>query len=96
MALAKADGSQVNSGNTDVGVGAAVALNTAVATNRAVIGDNAEITSNGLTVSALMPVTGSTTEKNDFSADAKSGAGAGNVGIAFAGGECGGQYQAKC
>ncbi|HMX15829.1 MAG TPA: hypothetical protein PKD29_03190, partial [Rhodocyclaceae bacterium] len=77
-ASAKADGSQVDSGGTDVGVGAAVALNLGVATSVASVADNSRVTAQGVTVSA----TTTTGEKNDFGADAKSGAGAGNVGVA--------------
>ena len=42
-ASAKADGSQVDSGNTNVGVGAAVALNVGISTNVALVGDDAVI-----------------------------------------------------
>ncbi len=88
-AKAKADGSQVNGGNTDVGVGAAVALNLGVGTNVAVIGDNADVDTKGVTVQAVMAVTpakGAVPEDktSDFGADAKSGAGANNVGVAGA------------
>ena len=77
---AKADGSQVDSGNTDVGVGAAVALNVGVATTTAVVADEAIVRTKGLTISA----TGISGEKSDSVAEAKSGAGAGNVGVAGA------------
>lgn len=77
-ASAKADGSQIDSGNTDVGVGAAVALNVGISTNVAVVGENADINTKGLTISAV----NATGEKSDYAAEAKSGAGAGNVGIA--------------
>lgn len=77
---AKADGSQLDSGNTDVGVGAAVALNVGVATTTAVVGDEAVVRTTGLTISA----TGVSGEKSDSAAEAKSGAGAGNVGVAGA------------
>jgi len=77
---AKADGSQVDSGNTDVGVGAAVALNVGVATTTAVVADEAIVRTQGLTISA----TGISGEKSDSVAEAKSGAGAGNVGVAGA------------
>ena len=46
-ASAKADGSQVDPGNTDVGVGAAVALNVGISTNTAVVGENATINAGG-------------------------------------------------
>ncbi|MFZ2267304.1 MAG: leukotoxin LktA family filamentous adhesin [Azonexus sp.] len=77
---AKADGSQVDGGNTKVGVGAAVALNVGVSTNQAVLGDNAVVRTHGLTVSAVNIAD----QKSDGSADAKSGAGASNVGVAGA------------
>lgn len=77
-ASAKADGSQVDSGNTSVGVGAAVALNVGISTNVAAVGENAEINTKGLTISAV----NATGEKSDYAAEAKSGAGAGNVGVA--------------
>ena len=75
---AKADGSQVDPGNTDVGIGAAVALNAGISTNVAVVSDEAVVSTKGLTVSAIN-VTG---QKSDSVAEAKSGAGAGNVGVA--------------
>ncbi|MDR3416351.1 MAG: hypothetical protein P4L83_09205, partial [Nevskia sp.] len=74
---ANADGSQT--GNTAVGVGAAVALNLGIASNTATIPTNTTVSSQGLTVSAMMPGTSSV---NAFEADAKSGAGASNVGVA--------------
>ena len=77
---AKADGSQVDSGNTHVGVGAAVALNVGVATTTAVVADEAIVRTQGLSISA----TGVSGEKSDSAAEAKSGAGAGNVGVAGA------------
>jgi filamentous hemagglutinin family protein len=77
-ASSKADGSQIDSGNTSVGVGAAVALNVGISTNVAVVGENASINTKGLTISAVN-VSG---EKSDYAAEAKSGAGAGNVGVA--------------
>ena len=77
-ASAKADGSQVDSGNTNVGVGAAVAMNVGISTNVALVGDDAVINTQGLTVSAVN-LSG---EKSDYAAEAKSGAGAGNVGVA--------------
>lgn len=77
---AKADGSQIDSGKTNVGVGAAVALNVGVATTTAVVADEAVVRTQGLTISA----TGISGEKSDAAAEAKSGAGAGNVGVAGA------------
>lgn len=77
-ASAKAEGSQVDNGNTNVGVGAAVALNVGISTNVAAVGENAEINTKGLTISAV----NATGEKSDYAAEAKSGAGASNVGVA--------------
>ena len=79
-AAASADGSQTDSGGTNVGVGAAIALNVANGTNRATIGDNAQVKGKGVEVSATM-VSG---ETSDFGAEAKSGAGGGKVGVAGA------------
>ena len=75
-----ADGSQVDPGNTSVGVGAAVALNAGISTNVAVVGDDAVVNTRGLTVSAVN-VTG---QKSESVAKATSGAGAGDVGVAGA------------
>lgn len=75
---AMADGSQVDGSNTDAGVGAAVALNAGVSTNTATIGDDADVTSDGATVAALNITDG----MSDSKAEAKSGAGARNVGVA--------------
>lgn len=79
-ASAKADGSQVDPGKTDVGVGvgAAVALNVGISTNTAVVAENALINTKGLTIRAV----NASGEKSDFAAEAKSGAGASNVGVA--------------
>jgi hypothetical protein len=77
-AQATADGSQT--GDTGVGVGAAVALNAGSAANQAVIDDGSTISAQGVTVSALMPATGTTV--NTFGASSTSGAGAQNVGVA--------------
>ncbi|MDR3673689.1 MAG: hypothetical protein P4L36_22790 [Holophaga sp.] len=77
-AQATADGSQT--GNTAVGVGAAVALNVGTTSNQALIDDGSTISAKGVTVSALMPTTGTTS--NAFGASATSGAGASNVGVA--------------
>ncbi|MEW6479356.1 MAG: hypothetical protein AB1455_07880 [Pseudomonadota bacterium] len=78
-ASAKADGSQVDSsGQTDVGVGAAVAVNVATSSNTALVKSGADVHANGLSVMAK----GQGTDKSDFTADAKSGAGAANVGVA--------------
>jgi filamentous hemagglutinin family protein len=76
---ARADGSQVDSsGSANVGVGAAVALNVGVATTTSIVSDEAHVSTQGLQVSAKV----STGQKSDASAWAKSGAGAGNVGVA--------------
>ena len=72
-----ADGSSASGG---VGVGAAVGVNVGVLVNQARIADNASVSSNGLTVSAVMPTSG----KNSFVTSATSGAGASNVGVAGA------------
>ncbi len=77
-AKALADGSQTDAGGTDVGIGAAVAVNAATAKNTAIVSDNAVVNTEGLSIQAGMDGTA----KNDFVADAKSGAGAGNVGVA--------------
>ena len=77
-AKAVADGSQIDAGGTDVGIGAAVAVNAATASNTAIVSDNAVVSTEGLTIQAGMDGAA----KNDFVADAKSGAGAGNVGVA--------------
>ena len=74
---AKADGSQT--GGTGVGVGAAVALNLAVDSNTATIPGSTTVDATGVTVSAVMPSAGGI---NAFGAEATSGAGASNVGVA--------------
>ena len=79
-AKASADGSQVNNGGTDVGIGAAVALNVGISNNRAILRDNSTVEAKSVVVSATIP----TGETNEFGADAKSGAGAGKVGLAGA------------
>lgn len=78
---ASADGSQVDSsGSANVGVGAAVALNVGVATTTSIVSDEAHVSTQGLQVSAKV----ADGQKSDASATAKSGAGAGNVGVAGA------------
>ncbi len=77
-----ADGSQVDGGSTNVGVGAAVALNVGVATNTAVVKDNTDIDSVGLTLSARTNADGADTQTSSSNAKATSGAGASNVGVA--------------
>ena len=77
-AKAKADGSQVDSGGTNVGVGAAVALNVATSSNTATVGDDAQVTTKGLSVKAEQAAG----QTNDYGAESKSGAGAANVGVA--------------
>ncbi|MCZ4315718.1 leukotoxin LktA family filamentous adhesin [Comamonadaceae bacterium G21597-S1] len=79
-ARAQADGSQVDAGSTSVGVGAAVALNTGVSTNQALIGDDAQVQAQGVVVQAVNP----SGAHSDYGAEARSGAGAGEVGIAGA------------
>jgi len=83
-ASASADGTQVSGAATNVGVGAAVALNVANVTNRARIGD-ADVTAAGVTVEALMVDNAvGENETSEFNADATSGAGASGVGVAGA------------
>ena len=77
-AKAKADGSQVDAGGTNVGVGAAVAVNAATSTNQATVGNDARVSTQGVTVKAEQAAG----ETNDYGADATSGAGAANVGVA--------------
>ncbi|MCP4968831.1 MAG: hypothetical protein GY926_26835, partial [bacterium] len=77
-AKAKADGSQVDGGATDVGVGAAVALNSGIVINKAAIGQRTLVTADGVKVEAVMPADA----KHDFAAEAISGAGASKVGVA--------------
>ncbi|AZO95863.1 hypothetical protein [Halocella sp. SP3-1] len=82
-AAAAATGSAVDS-TTNVGVGAAVAVNKATSTNTAYLGNGTHEV-NGLTVEAIMNNTGTDTEPEKtgvFTAEATSGAGAGNVGVA--------------
>ncbi len=73
-----ADGS---SASGTVGVGAAVGVNIGVLVNQARVTDNASVSSNGLTVSAVMATADG---KNSFVTTATSGAGASNVGVAGA------------
>jgi len=63
----------------DIGVGVAVGLNIASATNRAFIGDQANVSGGSIGIKALMDANDAS---NDFSAEAISGAGASNVGVA--------------
>lgn len=79
-AASKADGSTVDAAKTNVGVGAAVSLNVGIATNQAIVGAGSHVKAQGMTVQSLMQ----DTQKNDFSANAKSGAGASQVGVAGA------------
>lgn len=79
-ASSSADGSQVDNGKTNVGVGAAVALNLATSRNTAVVADDADLQSAGLVVKAVTTAG----ETQTTSATAKSGAGAENVGVAGA------------
>ena len=78
-AHAVADGSTVDS---KVGVGVAVALNLATATNTATIG-NSKVSGRGVSVSATGEPVGNSTV-NEFTADATSGAGKADVGVAGA------------
>lgn len=77
-ASSSADGSQVDNGKTNVGVGAAVALNLATSRNTAVVADDADVQSAGLAVHAVTAAG----ETQTTSATAKSGAGAEKVGVA--------------
>ena len=76
---ATADGTQVAGSAT--GVGAAVAINSASVSNQAVLGQSTSLTSDALTVSAQMP---GTSAQDSFSAQATSGAGSTQTGIAGA------------
>ena len=73
-----ADGSSAGGA---VGVGAAVGVNIGVLVNQARVADNTSVSSNGLSVSAVMPTVDG---KNSFVTTATSGAGASNVGVAGA------------
>ena len=77
---ASSDGSTVGS-TAKIGIGAAVSVNKVESHNEASIGNNARVTAHGVTIeSAMTDVGGDTT--NTIEAEAKSGAGASNVGIA--------------
>ncbi len=83
-AMAIADGSPTKS---EIGIGAAVAINDATAVNEAFIGQNATITAQGLTIEAgtANRNNGAESEKTStFAAKATSGAGATDVGVAGA------------
>lgn len=77
---ASSDGSTVGS-TAKVGIGAAVSVNKVDAQNEASIGQNAQVTAHGVTVESTMTNVGGDTT-NTIAAEAKSGAGASNVGIA--------------
>ena len=78
-AKASADGSAT--GSSSVGIGAAIALNVPILKNEAYIGENATISAGGLVVEALMTdVDGD--KKQEFGAEATSGASGKSVGIA--------------
>ncbi|NER24473.1 MAG: DUF4347 domain-containing protein [Symploca sp. SIO1C2] len=74
----KADGSA--GGNTKVGVGAAVAINQVESVNEASIGNNAEVTAQGITIESGMA--GDLGSSHNYSAEAISGAGDANIGVA--------------
>ncbi|HXF68056.1 MAG TPA: leukotoxin LktA family filamentous adhesin, partial [Burkholderiales bacterium] len=76
-AAASADGAAV--GDAAVGVGAAVAINVVKSTNLASLGAGTH-SGQGVTLEALMKDTGDTT--SSFGAEAKSGGGSSNVGVA--------------
>ena len=77
---ASSDGSTVGS-TAKVGIGAAVSVNKVDAHNQAAIGSGAQVTAHGVTVESTMTDVGGDTT-NTVAAEAKSGAGASNVGIA--------------
>lgn len=77
---ASSDGSTVGS-TAKVGIGAAVSVNKVDSHNQASIGRNAQITAHGVTIESTMTDVGGDTT-NTIAAEAKSGAGASNVGIA--------------
>ena len=78
-ASAKADGSAT--GSSSVGIGAAVAINVPILKNEAYIGHNADIHAGGLVIEAVMTdVKGD--KKQNFGAEATSGASGKSVGIA--------------
>ncbi len=76
--FATADGSAVLDGG-DLAVGVAVALIGGKIDNDAIIGDNTTLTTDGLTLEAVMK---DPTARHQFEARAKSGAGGGDYGIA--------------
>lgn len=76
-ASASADGSAV--GDSSVGIGAGVAINVANSSNLASLGSGFH-NAQGVTVEAMMTDTGDRT--SSFGAEAKSGAGSGDVGVA--------------
>ncbi|MDU4960065.1 MAG: filamentous hemagglutinin N-terminal domain-containing protein [Sporomusaceae bacterium] len=83
-ATAKADGAAVGKDGADpakVGIGAAVAVNTASVNNQATLGTGVH-TVGGLDISAVMRDIGAGDRTSTFSAEASSGAGAAEVGIA--------------
>ena len=77
---ANSDGSTVGS-TAKIGIGAAVSVNKVDSHNEASIGSNAQVTAHGVTVESTMTDVGGDTT-NTIAAEAKSGAGASNVGIA--------------
>ena len=77
---ASSDGSTVGS-TAKVGIGAAVSVNKVDSHNEASIGSNAQVTAHGVTIESTMTDVGGDTT-NTIAAEAKSGAGASNVGIA--------------
>ncbi|MGN6127474.1 MAG: beta strand repeat-containing protein, partial [Humibacter sp.] len=79
--IVKADGTAVQASN--VGVGAAVALNLVTLVNRAFLGAHTTVTANGFSESATMTnVAGDTT--HTFTVEADAGAGSQNIGVAGA------------
>ncbi|WP_345762181.1 beta strand repeat-containing protein [Diaminobutyricibacter sp. McL0608] len=77
----KADGTAVKA--TNVGVGAAVALNLVTITNRSYLGERTHVTSNGFDLRATMTALAADTT-HTFTVEADAGAGSKKVGIAGA------------
>ncbi|WP_367889442.1 hypothetical protein [Humibacter ginsenosidimutans] len=77
----KADGTAVQA--SDVGVGAAVALNLVTLVNEAYLGDGTTVTGNGFTESATMTNVGGDTT-HTFAVEADAGAGSKDIGVAGA------------
>jgi len=85
-ASALADGSAVAAGSSgdSTGVGAAAAINIATVTNEAVVGSGAIVNSQGLNAKALSITLAGVPQASEYRADATSGAGSKQVGVAGA------------